>query len=508
MSHIKYTIIACLMLLIIFSSCTTSIRYIAPEESSLLNKAEFIIVQLNDGTEIELKKPYLEKDRIRGFIKKDIPYEIPVSSIQSVRIKSSSFYYGFLYTGVAATGSFLFIGSITAPSPPSSGSCPFIYSFDGSDYVLDAEPYGGAVCQSLERSEWCALEHLKEVNGSYKIMITNELNEIEYIDEVKLVVVDHAKEFDVVPGPGGRFHTFSRPVNPVRACNKNGNDILPLISGEDSKSWEPHIEGKIQVDKEDLKEELILEFPKPEHAKKVKLRVNACTTQWGSLVAAEFLKLYGSGLSDWYKEVNHYGFAFHQIIAWYLREELYLLHIRVETESGWKTKGLLYGGGPFMSEDKAYILDIRDVPGDTLRIKLTPPVNFWIFNYFSVDYSMDIPVDANEIRPVTVIDHKGRDVQEMLMENDNTYLVMLKSGDWAEAVFPVPPQPANTKRTVFLKASGYYNACIKGKGNPQAGTIKRINNEPGYTLLFAWEEYLKWKKKEQQKITSNMDTDN
>ena len=68
------------------------------------------------------------------------------------------------------------------------------------------------------------------------------------------------------------------------------------------------------------------------------------------------LELYGNKVQDWYAEVNAHGPAFNRMNFWNTREELYRLQIRVETPAGWKSKGAVVGGGPFVSEDKAYIL--------------------------------------------------------------------------------------------------------------------------------------------------------
>ena len=36
-------------------------------------------------------------------------------------------------------------------------SCPFVYSWDGKQYVFDAEPYGGAITRGLEKDDFSTL---------------------------------------------------------------------------------------------------------------------------------------------------------------------------------------------------------------------------------------------------------------------------------------------------------------------------------------------------------------
>jgi len=375
-----------------------------------------------------------------------------------------------------------------------------IYSFDGERYIFDAEPYGGAICQALKRTEWCGLEHLREVNDQYKIMITNEVNETQYTDELKLVVVDHPEGVRVVPDISGQIQTVSQPIIPMQAFDGKGRDLMPYISKNDWIFWQTRIEERNPDRKEDLRDELIFEFPKQRRAKKVKVLVNACNSLWGSQILKRYLDLYGNKVNEWYNEVNSLGPAYFKMINLNVREELYSLKIRVETGDGWESKGLMIGGGPFVSEDKIYTLDISDVPGDTLKIKLTPPATFWMINYLAVDYTEDLPVEVKEIEAIKAIDYKGQDVREILAKNDNNYLIMPNIGDRAELIFESPPRVDGMDRSVILKASGYYDIHLEAKGEPQTGIAEKFFTEPGFVVQYAFKEYLKWKEENKKKI--------
>jgi hypothetical protein len=486
---IKITTLVTILLLIY--SCIKTTTYLAPNEAEKISTAKKIIIAMADGTEFELKNAFLVDEKLIGYTKTKEKKEFALSAIKSVRIEKMNTGYVFLFGGVAVVAAWLIIGAATAPEPPPSECCPFIYSFDGHQYVFDAEPYGGAICQGLARTEWCELENLKEVNGQYKILIENQLNETQYTDELKLVVVDHPQGVKVAPDNLGCIHSISNPGSPLRALDKHGRNILPLIDKKDGKFWEAELEPNISA--ENLREELLLEFPKPSGVKKAKLWVNGCTTLWGSQVAREFLRLFGNELPKWYSDVNSLGTAYQQITSWYLREELYLLQIRVKEKDGWKSKGLIYGGGPMASEDKAYAFDVSDVTGDMLRIRLTPASQFWKIDYLALDYGDNLPLDVIEVNALEAVDCDGRDIRDLLSLRDHNYLVMPKIGDSAEVVFTAPAQEPGTKRSIFLKASGYYNIHLEPDGEPQRETISRIFNEPGFTAHFAYQEFLKWK---------------
>lgn len=400
---------------------------------------------------------------------------------------------------IGCTIAFLAIVGSALSSASEAASCSFIYSFNGEEYVFDAEPYGGAICRGLKRSEWCILENLKETNGQYRLLVRNELDETQYTDELKLVVVDHPAGIKVAPDESGRIHTLSNLQAPLRAYERDGKNITQAVSENDHIFWQKSYETRKRMKKGGLKEELIFEFPKLQNARKAKLFVHAGTELWGSQVAKKFLQLYGNELPQWYDEVSRLGPAFYRVWSWYTEEELYLLKIRVQTPSGWKTKGTIFGGGPFISEDKAYLIDISDVPGETLRIKLTPPLNFWRLDSVAVDYTEDLPLQVSEMAPLRAVSSKGEDVREALSLADNNFFIMPEPGEFAELSYDSPPKLNGTERTVIVKATGYYDIHLKPEGKKQAQILERIESEPGFTLQFAHQEYLKAKKEQGKK---------
>jgi hypothetical protein len=379
-------------------------------------------------------------------------------------------------------------------------SCPFIYSFDGRKYVFDAEPYGGATSQGLQRTEWCTLEHLKEVNGRYRIKITNEVDETQNTDELKLLVVDHPRDVQAVPDEQGVVHTIARPTAPLSARDGKGRDILPLVREKDDKYWQSRIEEKDPDNAADLRDEIVFEFPKPAGATKAKLLFNGCNTLWASQMLKRSLELYGEEVTKCYAAIDSKGPAYANLMAWNLREELYRLHVRMETTQGWTVKGTIVGGGPFISEDRVYTLDIGDVPGTVLRIKMLPPAGYWMINTLAMDYTEDLPVSAIEIAPIQAVDSQGRDIADSLAITDAQYYSMPKTGDSAEITFLAPPMKPGLARTVICKASGYYSIHLPATGKPQMDILGRFLTEPGFAVRYALKEYRRYQQEKALQI--------
>jgi len=486
-----------LVLSIAFIFCmdcsTRSVRYFAPPEINNLTETTSIMVELNDGSQVTMTQPQIKDGKLIDLAIKSSTMEkngIEISKIKLVKVvKRGSVQFSFIPAAIAAV--WLVIGAMTAPKPPPAKSCPFIYSWDGRQYIFEAEPYGGAICRGLQRSEWCRLDWLQSVDHFYRLRIANELDESEFTDEAKLLVVDHPPGLRIAADINGGLHTFGNCRMPLSARDENGRDINPLLTARDSLFWESDISAMDPGQEENLRHELNFTFPKPLGAKQAKLLVNAWTSLWGAQVPKMFLQALGRDLGGFYEEVNAFGPAWRKIMGWFLNEELYLLRIQVKTASGWQSRGYLQGGGPFMANDKAYVIDISDVPGSTLELRLCPPVTFWRFNYLAIDYSPDLTLQVQELAPQRAVNQDGLDVTQELSASDGNFLILPGAGKWAEVFFVEPSRRENLTRSFILKINGYYDIHMVGQGDPQPELVDRFFNDPGFTIRYALRAYLK-----------------
>jgi hypothetical protein len=414
---------------------------------------------------------------------------IPLSELELVWVKKTN--WGM--TIAASTLATLALGAAVAaailanmePMELNFGeSCPFVYSFDGEEYVLDAEPYGGAVCPGLARVDWVGLDNLKPMDGRYRLLLANELEEVEHVDEVKLVVVDHPEGVVVVPELSGRMRTVALPRPPASARDGEGRDILPLLSSKDATFWVGRVEGRDPENDDDLKDELVMEFAKPVGARSAKLVANAWWTQWGTQAVKPILATQGRELGSFFDRIDSEGQTRLSVMRWFAREEMYNLQVRVETGTGWKTKALIFGGGPMIAKDKAYALDLSDVPGDTVRLKLTPAAGFWMIDRLALDFSEDAPVRVTELAAGSASDSAGRNVGAELASDDGAYFVIPKGAGPATLEFAVPTQAPGSARSFFVKAAGYYDLMLNGDGE-RTLDLDEVMNNPGETIRLA-----------------------
>lgn len=133
-----------------------------------------------------------------------------------------------------------------------SASCAFLYTYNGDRFVfvneiLGTGPLGVPITEGVyhvpDFDEFTKIENhqLKEKNGLYDIRIADELREIAFVDQIKLLVVDHPSKVDIYPNemftappfPEHKIHVVKVPKLPVSAYDSQGNNVLPLLQKRD-----------------------------------------------------------------------------------------------------------------------------------------------------------------------------------------------------------------------------------------------------------------------------------
>jgi len=415
-----------------------------------------------------------------------LAYAIPIEKVQRVWVERSDAGRVVLLTVGIAAAVFAALFLIVAATKQ---SCPFVYSWDGTHYVFDAEPYGGATTRGLERDDFAELEHLQAEGGRYRLMVTNEVPETQYTNLMELWVVDHPPGLRVAADEWGGLHTLADTRPPLTAGDREGHDLRPWFEKTDKLIWEP--EAVPDADGS-LRREIVMSFARPHDASRANLVANVATGLWGSYMIKEMLALRGRELGAWYASIDGDPAAGQALRAWNLREELYALKVEVEEPTGWEVRGALIGGGPFIAEDRVLPLDLSRVRGDQLRIRIRPPAGFWALNSFAVDYGRDRELAVQKIAAVEARDTRGIDVLEALKTRDDDYYTMPETGDRGYVIFPAPASRPGTERTVFLHTRGYYRLHLTGEGEPDRATLRQIVEDPDGAARFAAARFARW----------------
>lgn len=136
-----------------------------------------------------------------------------------------------------------------------SGSCPMIFTWNGHEFqfitdVLGVAPLGASAGDGtyfpVDHDEYIQIPGEALVPGAgpdpaYEIRVTEELREIAYLDQIRLIAVDHPAAVDIFtndkfkapPFPEFRLFGVEKRLYPVAARDGNGVDVRPALLAKD-----------------------------------------------------------------------------------------------------------------------------------------------------------------------------------------------------------------------------------------------------------------------------------
>jgi hypothetical protein len=122
---------------------------------------------------------------------------------------------------------------------PPPGSCPFVYAWNGRRYVEDnnilpqSEDSVNAGRDVLDRYK--LQKTLVPRNRKYSLLIREDAREHSWLDNVKLIAVDHPLNVNVAMNDDGEITSYIKP-HKLRHARFRGNDVLRELAAFDSVS--------------------------------------------------------------------------------------------------------------------------------------------------------------------------------------------------------------------------------------------------------------------------------
>ncbi len=428
------------------------------------------------------------------------PLEIAADNVLYARVTKTNVAGSILATlGIIVAGLLVVVLIIAATKQ----SCPFIYSFDGERYIFDAEPLGGAICPGLARTDISRLESLKAVDGEYRLLIRNEVSETQYLDRMKLLVVDHPADVTVYPDLLGNFHAFKSVLGATAASDENGMSLMNFLRASDNVAWQTNLPSASRQPDAPVRHELTVTLPKPPLAKKAWLVTNIGTSSWGSNMIRKTVEYRGNTAAAWLRSLTPGSPSFAEMSQFVSSEEMYGLNVWVKEGESWKQEAVVLGQGPLISEDRVYPMDVSNATGDSLVLRFNPPKGFWTFDYIGVSYENPTVMRATTVDADRGQDEEGRSILDSLATIDHSYYVMPEVGDQAAVQFPAPAQPEGLVRSVYLETSGYYELHLAKELPDQLARLYFIGTHPGQIVNTAMEEFRSWQAEQQAAVSGS-----
>ena len=470
------------MSLLVLGSCVRMTPVERADWGAIPADATVRITTLN-GNVRTLSQVVVSTDALEGFATEgEVPVRVPLDSIEYLENRSGPSAFPILLTIAAGIAAIAIIDASgedprrPAPTLVASISCPFLYSFDGDEYVFDSETYAGAITRGLERTDLDNLDHLRAIDGTYRLRLTNERPETEYTDALSLLVVDHPEGSAVHPDSRGSPRGFARVRGTTTATGIRGGDFTRELEAPDGRVWvgDPVATTDLGVDSE-LRDGVELTFPRP-GGERALLAIHAQNTDLAARALQMFLELQGDDLVQWYRRVDHDPAARGQVAAWVMREGT--LHVSVWIDGAWRLQDMLLTVGPMLPKTQLAQLDIRGVTGDEVRVRIESARGFWSLDWVALGTEPDGELVLTSLVPSRAEDARGRDLAGILASADGAYYTALE-GDRVELEFLAPPPPrAGSARTVLARSTGFYHTGTRAGGPAQTQLTERILTEP------------------------------
>jgi parallel beta-helix repeat protein len=254
-----------------------------------------------------------------------------------------------------------------------TGSCPFLFLWDGDgyDYYTDlaGESIGAPWFETpLLESGIYELGDFKSTGGMYKMKIREVIPESDFVDEIKLAVVDVPEGYGVLnqwhntysdnEAPPKGFMTIKDPKKPITATDRYGNDVLGDISEADGAPLQTH-DGE----------------------------PNSVIVDFGGITNPQYAKLVITGWSSY--EDNP--------------ELSSLKNLKIETlndDSSWVTAKLF---GKFTGDSRTFVFDIANIlEANDTRMRITAPYSKTTINVIDqvlLDDSEPVDIEITYIDP-------------------------------------------------------------------------------------------------------------
>jgi len=398
---------------------------------------------------------YMSKS-LSGYKTSEKRIRIPFEDIEVLETYEKNWKKNFA-VGIGATigSAGVTVGIIAGLAAAFKSSCPFIYSWDGQKFNFSGEIFSGAVFPAIERHDYLRLSNIKPDKGKFEFMIVNEVKEIQHINLLELLVIQHEKSVKVLIDKYGDIHAAGMMAPPVQAVDNTGADILKkVIIDNDLQTYN----GPGEVPDTSLVQTIELQFSNSEKEQSASLYIRAKNNSWLDYSYMRFHDQLGKYYDRWFikqqkakaKDLHQWSFEQKIPLIVYLKrnngELEYLDHFNV--------------CGPMAFKEDVLPIDLSGAEGEDFTLVLESGFKFWEIDYVGISFDEDIDYEVSCIKPTQGITKINTDVTSMILYDDEQYYLQPEVGDGATISFPAPEMINDKDYTIILHSKGYYDILM------------------------------------------------
>ena len=375
-------------------------------------------------------------------------------------------------------------------------SCPFVAAYDGNEFSLQGEIYGGSIYPQLARYDYLPLKMKPMEDGSLQLKITNELKERQYTDFARLWKINHSKHSKLYVDEKGNLLTVSDPQKPLSAILNNEKDVLSSLQNTKDHDL-VYMEDSSQ---KDGRNEITMKFKRPANAQKGKLVLALKNSYFLDLLYGELAKGFGTYYATYFNQQKKKPAE--ELLKW-VKDQQIPLDIAVNTDQGWQAVTSLTTIGPLAFRETALEIDLSNVKTNEIEIKLGTGFMFWEIDYAAIDFSKDETFHIEKLDPIAATDEAGKDVLSQLEKEDRIFLDQPSIGNAATIVFKSNKAvDSESIQTYILESKGYYEHIREFTNPPDIKFLEQFR-KPGAFSAYGLSLYKKIRKQSLQSLAQS-----
>ncbi len=404
-------------------------------------------------------------------------YTLDLNQVQKIEVlqhdkakTTSSYVIGAVgYT----IGAFLVAIAIVAAT---KSSCPFVSAYDGYNFALQGEIYGGAIYPQLARHDYLPLKMSPLNDGTLQIKISNELKEHQYTDIADLMVITHNKNSKAMVDESGYIFTIVNPQQPLSATLNNKRNVLSSIikSNDDEILYmddESNTNGSNQLN---------LKFKIPSKSYNGKLILRVKNSYWLDLLYGKLAEGLGTYYSKYIKQQKKKPAE--ELNKW-INDQQIPLFVSIKTYSGWQQITAIPTIGPLATREMVVSVDLTQIKKEILDVRISSGFMFWEIDYVAMDFSENEKILVQTLSPLKAVDELGRNVLPQLQKEDGKYLVQPDIGNVTTIVYkPKDEEISETTNSYVLKTKGYYEHIRNFTTKPDIKFLNQFKNPNSFPV--------------------------
>ncbi|NOX64668.1 MAG: hypothetical protein GXO85_02445 [Chlorobi bacterium] len=421
---------------------------------------------------------------------------------------------------IAATGVIVFNGvsyldsratlspnlEIYYPHGGGYGSCPFIYSWNGTEFQLEGEAFGIALGKALETETHIVLPNLNSSNNKYKIKLTNERPETHFFNNICITAAEVGKDVIVYSDNKNKLQPVTKLRKIYDASDLKNTNLTKQLLNEDNLYWESDL--STANSDQNFEDQLFVNLKNiSADADSISLMVSAINTDISSSVFQYLHTLLGDELANFTKAAET-----DKGLISILKETLNRSALKIDIWDGekWQYNDLIYPEANFVKFNKLVRLPVV-IHNGAMQIRLRCLTDVWKIDAIHFD---DSPRKELTIFPVEITSFttNSKGTLEEIKEKDDLYVKLLP-GEEIELEFNSVKVSQNKKVVYTVTVGGYLYEWIIDKSLAVGEGLENLDTstpriELVKTLLRNMDAFLpiiydNWKSSKQNVVLKN-----